>query len=204
MPLVAAVKSAEAAGCQVVTVAMLGHKCDAAVMAVHPNLRELRTLQTAVQHAGLEVVDSYVSISEVSEYAAQMPEEMKRAQAVSDDPAEPRRLRHAGVVLLPDEQASARVRPTGSPCRTRRRSELMHEHGASGRKFAGRIAQYITGSAGLDDYEWGVTLFGVHPDDLKEVVYTMRFDEASAVYAEFGPFYTGMVTPVEELMAVEL
>ena len=55
--LVAAVKSAEAAGCQVVTVAMLGHKCDAAVMAVHPNLRELRTLQTAVQHAGLEVVD---------------------------------------------------------------------------------------------------------------------------------------------------
>ena len=76
----------------------------------------------------------------------------------------------------------------------------MHEHGTSGRKFAGRIAQYITGSAGLDDYEWGVTLFGVHPDDLKEVVYTMRFDEASAMYAEFGPFYTGMVTPVEELV----
>ena len=55
-------------------------------------------------------------------------------------------------------------------------------------------------STGLDDYEWGVTLFGVHPDDLKEVVYTMRFDQASAVYAEFGPFYTGMVTPVEELV----
>ena len=77
----------------------------------------------------------------------------------------------------------------------------MHEHGTSGRKFAGRIVQYITGSAGLDDYEWGVTLFAVHPDDLKEVVYTMRFDQASAVYAEFGPFYTGMVVPVEELVA---
>ena len=77
----------------------------------------------------------------------------------------------------------------------------MHEHGVSGRKFAGRVVQYITGSTGLDDYEWGVTLFAVHPDDLKEVVYTMRFDEASAVYAEFGPFYTGMVTPVEELVA---
>src|SRR4249919_2830628 len=75
---VAAVKTAEASGCQVVTVAMLGHKCDVAVMAVHENLRELRALQTAVQRAGLEVVDSYVSISEVSEYAAQMPEEMKR------------------------------------------------------------------------------------------------------------------------------
>ena len=80
----------------------------------------------------------------------------------------------------------------------------MHEHGTSGRTFAGRIAQFITGSAGLDDFEWGVTLFGVHPDDLKDVVYTMRFDEASAIYAEFGPFYTGMVTPVEELMAWSL
>ena len=45
----------------------------------------------------------------------------------------------------------------------------------------------ITGSTGLDDFEWGVTLFGVHPDDLKEVVYTMRYDRASAIYAEFGP-----------------
>ena len=81
------------------------------------------------------------------------------------------------------------------------RSELMHEHGASGRTFAGRIVQYITGSTGLDDFEWGVTLFGVHPDDLKEVVYTMRFDRASAIYADFGPFYTGFVVPVEELVA---
>ena len=55
----------------------------------------------------------------------------------------------------------------------------------------------ITGSTGLDDYEWGVTLFAEHPDDLKEVVYTMRFDRASAIYAEFGPFYTGMVAPVD-------
>ena len=76
----------------------------------------------------------------------------------------------------------------------------MHEHGASGRKFAGRVLQVITGSTGLDNFEWGVTLFAVNPDDLKEVVYTMRFDEASAVYAEFGPFYTGMVCTVDELM----
>jgi chlorite dismutase len=82
-----------------------------------------------------------------------------------------------------------------------RRKELMLEHGTSGRKFAGRVLQVVTGSTGLDDFEWGVTLFAVHPDDLKEVVYTMRFDEASAVYAEFGPFYTGLVTPVEDLVA---
>jgi chlorite dismutase len=58
----------------------------------------------------------------------------------------------------------------------------------------------VTGSTGLDEYEWGVTLFAVHPDDLKEVVYTMRFDKASAIYAEFGQFYTGVLTPVEELV----
>ena len=81
-----------------------------------------------------------------------------------------------------------------------KRSELMAEHGKSGRAFAGRVIQLVTASAGFDDFEWGVTLFAVNPDDLKDVVYTMRFDEASAVYAEFGRFYTGMVTPVAELV----
>jgi hypothetical protein len=67
------------------------------------------------------------------------------------------------------------------------RKELMYEHGASGRNFAGRVLQVITGSTGLDDYEWGVTLFAVHPDDLKEVVYTMRFDRASADLRRLRP-----------------
>ena len=74
------------------------------------------------------------------------------------------------------------------------------EHGASGRKFAGRIVQLITGSAGVDDYEWGVTLFAQKPDDLKEVVYTMRFDEASAKYADFGPFITGAIGTLAEVL----
>ena len=72
--------------------------------------------------------------------------------------------------------------------------------GATGRTFAGRVLQLITGSTGLDDYEWGVTLFAVHPDDLKDVVYTMRFDEASATYAEFGQFYIGMVETAETVL----
>ena len=58
----------------------------------------------------------------------------------------------------------------------------------------------VTRSTGLDDFEWGVTLFGVHPDDLKDVVYTMRFDEASAIYAEFGRFFVGMVCPIDDLV----
>jgi chlorite dismutase len=78
--------------------------------------------------------------------------------------------------------------------------ELMREHGASGRTFAGRILQVVTGSTGVDDYEWGVTLFGERPDDLKEVVYTMRYDRASAIYAEFGPFYMGMVDDIDVVL----
>ena len=76
----------------------------------------------------------------------------------------------------------------------------MYEHGASGRKFAGRVLQVITGSTGIDDFEWGVTLFCSNPDDLKDVVYTMRFDEASAEYAQFGPFYSGVVADLEAVL----
>jgi chlorite dismutase len=81
------------------------------------------------------------------------------------------------------------------------RKAMMHGHGAAGRAFAGRIVQLITGSTGIDDWEWGVTLFGVHPDDLKDCVYAMRFDEGSARFAEFGPFLTGMVASVETVLA---
>ena len=62
------------------------------------------------------------------------------------------------------------------------------------------MLQVVTGSTGIDDHEWGVTLFCQHPDDVKDVVYTMRFDEASAVYAEFGQFYIGMVESPETVL----
>jgi hydrogen peroxide-dependent heme synthase len=80
------------------------------------------------------------------------------------------------------------------------RKELMLGHGKVGRTFHGRVLQLITGSTGIDDWEWGVSLFAAHPDDLKDVVYTMRFDEASARFAEFGPFFTGLVAPVDEVL----
>jgi chlorite dismutase len=73
------------------------------------------------------------------------------------------------------------------------RQELMLGHGRVGRMFHGRVLQLITGSTGIDDWEWGVTLFAERHADLKDCVYQMRFDEASARYADFGPFWTGMV-----------
>ena len=174
---------------------MLGHKADVAVMAVASDLRDLKALQTVVQHAGLSVVDSYVSLTEVSEYAKGMPEAMLNARLYPELPP-------AGKNAWCFYPMSKRREPEQNwfTLDFDKRKELMEEHGKSGRTFAGRVIQLVTGSAGLDDYEWGVTLFAVNPDDLKEVVYTMRFDEASAVYAEFGRFYTGMVTPVAELV----
>ena len=193
--LVAAVKQAENAGVQVVCVSMLGHKADTAFMGLAADMRELKALQTGVQHAGLEVVDSYVSLTEVSEYAKGMPQEMLNARLYPQLPP-------AGKNAWCFYPMSKRRGDEHNwfTLEFDRRKELMEEHGKSGRAFAGRVIQVVTGSAGLDDHEWGVTLFGVHPDDLKEVVYTMRFDEASAVYADFGAFYVGMVTPVEELV----
>lgn len=193
--LIQAVKDAENNGVTVVTVSMLGHKADVAVMGLAADMRALKALQTAVQHAGLEIVDSYVSLTEVSEYAKGMPQEMLNARLYPQLPP-------AGKNAWCFYPMSKR-RNDGQNWFTLeydKRKELMEEHGKSGRTFAGRVIQLVTGSAGLDDFEWGVTLFGVHPDDLKEVVYTMRYDEASAVYAEFGAFYVGMVTPVEELI----
>jgi chlorite dismutase len=81
------------------------------------------------------------------------------------------------------------------------RRQLMEGHGRKGREFAGRVLQLVTGSTGLDDFEWGVTLFAADPADLKQCVYELRFDQASAIYAEFGPFVTGLIAPIEDVLA---
>jgi hydrogen peroxide-dependent heme synthase len=72
------------------------------------------------------------------------------------------------------------------------RQRLMHDHGMVGRRFAGEVTQIISGSIGFDDWEWGVDLFADDPIVFKKLVYEMRFDEASASYAKFGPFYVGI------------
>lgn len=81
------------------------------------------------------------------------------------------------------------------------RSRLMAQHGESGMKFAGKVTQLITVALGLDDWEWGVTLWARNPEFLKDIVYRMRFDEASARYAEFGPFYVGYLASAREILA---
>lgn len=191
----AVAKRARGEGDQVILVSMLGHKADLGVMALGSDLWRLRRIQTELAAAGLELVDSYVSMTELSEYAKGLPPEMANARLYPQLPPEgkpawcfyPMSKKRDGDqnwFTLPYEERKA----------------LMYEHGASGRTFAGRVLQLITGSTGVDDYEWGVTLFAQRPDDLKAVVYTMRFDAASAVYAEFGSFYTGLLADDDEVL----
>lgn len=192
-----AVRAAVERGTQVVAVAILGHKADVGFMALDGDWWKLRLLQRDLAGTGLVAVASYVSLTEISEYAAGVPTELKQQRLYPQlpPPGKPawcfypmskRRGEHENWFTLPYDE----------------RRELMYEHGTSGRKFSGRVLQVVTGSTGTDDFEWGVTLFAVRPDDLKDVVYTLRYDRASAVYAIFGPFYAGIVTPVEDLVAL--
>jgi hydrogen peroxide-dependent heme synthase len=195
--IAAAVKALEAEEHQVVPVAVLGHKADVCLLALGPDLVRLRAFQSAVAAAGLDVIDSYLSLTEVSEYAEGMPEERKQARLYPRLPPEGKR---AFCFYGMSKQRGDAHNWYTLPYEDRER--LMYEHGGSGRKFAGRVLQLVTGSTGVDDYEWGVTLFAVTPDDLKACVHTMRFDEASALYAQFGPFYTGVVGDIDEVLAL--
>ncbi|MGH9606815.1 MAG: hydrogen peroxide-dependent heme synthase [Terracidiphilus sp.] len=79
------------------------------------------------------------------------------------------------------------------------RQRMMHEHGTIGRRYAGEVKQIITGSIGMDDWEWGVDLFADDAVVFKKLIYEMRFDEVSAVYALFGQFFIGVRLPMEKL-----
>ena len=194
-----AVEESRAADLQVVTAAIMGAKADICFMVLGINLWDLRTFQSKIQAASLLVSESYVSVTEVSEYAAGTPEKIlhdrlwpvlppEGMRAFCFYPMSKRRGEKNNWYALDYDQRLA----------------LMRQHGTSGRNFKGRILQVVTGSTGLDDWEWGVTLFGVHVDDLKDCVYTMRFDEASTLYGEFGTFYTGLVGSVDEVLGAAL
>jgi chlorite dismutase len=158
---------------------------------------------------------SYVSLTELSEYTASEDDEAARLRDVEGltDPTElaarllvwNQRIEHYREQRLHPDLPARKV--IGFyPMSKRRdgddnwyrlpfeaRKELMAGHARIGRTYAGRVLQLITGSVGLDDWEWGVTLLADDPVVLKEIVYEMRFDDVSARYGDFGPFYTGLV-----------
>ena len=193
--VVRAVETGATLGLQIVSTAIVGAKADLGFMVLGDNLWNLRKFQTLLQGAGLVVAESYVSVTEVSEYALGMPDKMLQDRLFPTLPPEGLRA----FCFYPMSKRRGEEK-NWFALSYEERETLMRQHGTSGRTFRGRILQVVTGSAGLDDWEWGVTLFGAHVDDLKECVYTMRFDEASTLYGEFGPFYTGVVGSIDEVL----
>lgn len=202
-------------------------KADFAFMAVHPELRRLQQInqQLAATTLGtcLTPVYSFLSMSEVSEYMS-TSEDWTR-QLVEEQKLDPTSPEFAQSMASFEKRmaayAEARVHPQlpkdmplvcfypMSKARGEQRNwytlpfaerkELMSGHGTTGRKFAGRVLQLITSCTGLDDWEWGVTLFARDLKSIRDVVYEMRFDPGSAVYGLFGEFYVALRFEPDEL-----
>ena len=187
------------------------------LMFVHfrPTLEELAEVEGTVRRSTLGDVMrleyDYLSVTEAGLYHA-TAEAARAAEPGSEEFA--RRIEEAKAAELTSAHVRTRLFPevpegmryvSFYPMTKRRagdenwyalevgeRSRLMRDHGLTGRRYAGRIFQVITGSVGLDDWEWGVTLFARDPLDFKRIVTDMRYDEASAKYGEFGRFFTGI------------
>ncbi len=214
--IVDAIASLEADGHQAVCMAMLGHKADLGVMVLGPDLARLQAFQAELLGAPIEPVWSYLSLTELSEYGATEAEE--RARLAADEQLAGAELEEKlaawndRIAHYREQRVHPKLPPKQVCCfypMSKRRAveanwyelsfearkDLMAGHARVGRTYAGRVLQLITGSTGIDDWEWGVTLFADDVVALKEIVYEMRFDPVSARYAEFGPFFTGLVLP---------
>ena len=204
-----------------------GHEADFAIMVMDPDPAKVDAVHQSLIAPPLgqfvEPVWSFVSISEVSEYVPTIERYRERligegAEPDSDElnakvAAYERRLPMMNEQRLrpefPDWPAACfypmnKSRVPGANWFTESfssRNTMMAEHAQSGIAFAGKVSQLITVGVGLDDWEWMVTLWARNPDYLKEIVYKMRFDVASAKYAEFGPFYVGYKSDADEILA---
>ncbi len=203
-----------------------GHKADFGVMALDPDpLKVDRVHQRLLAtQLGPAIVPrwSFVSITEISEYVQSVEDFSQRLVTEGMDAgSDEYKARVKGYADRLEGMNRQRLTPDFPPYRAmcfypmnkkrkvgenwftlpkEERSRLMIEHARSGMTFAGRVSQLITVGLGLEDWEWGVTLWAANPEYLKEIVYRMRFDEASARYAEFGPFYTGYVSSAAEIL----
>ncbi|MFO0979441.1 MAG: hydrogen peroxide-dependent heme synthase [Planctomycetaceae bacterium] len=218
--------SAEHAPARLLTSVVSGHRADLGLMLMDPDPLRIdaivQRLRASRIGTALESTWSFVSITEVSEYVPTVEQYAERLQREGTSPSDPayQAKINAYQQRLPamnQQRLYPDIPPfpvmTFYPMNKIRhplanwytepfsaRSELMAEHATSGIKFAGRVSQLITASTGFDEWEWGVTLWSRAPEHIKDIVYSMRFDRASAKYAEFGPFYVGYVMSAEEAL----
>jgi chlorite dismutase len=197
-------------------VQVLGHKADLMIICFRRNFASLASAELALSrtelHDQLEPTASYVSIVELGMYemTAKIHQQLRGTYATGseefgrafDVEMETQRQRVTSRLFL--DLPGARFvcfypmnkrrgdRHNWYSESFERRASMMRAHGAIGRQYAGRVTQVISGSIGYDDWEWGVDLFADDPLVFKKLIYEMRFDEASARFADFGPFYTGL------------
>ncbi|MEM6364612.1 MAG: hydrogen peroxide-dependent heme synthase [Planctomycetota bacterium] len=203
-----------------------GHECDFAFVAMDPHPAKVDSIHQSLMRSPLgkhiEPSWSFISMSEISEYVLSVEQYRERLIREGTDPDSPELIAKVNAYekrlpmmnrnrLEPEfpNWPSACFYPMNKsrvpganwfsePFSTRNR--LMSEHAQSGIAFAGKVSQLISVGVGLDDWEWMVTLWARNPQYLKEIVYKMRFDEASAKYAEFGPFYVGYTATPDEIL----
>ena len=211
---------------------LLGHKGDLMLIHFRESFAELNQAELKIANLRLsdylEPSTSYLSIIELGLYESTIKIYKELMDQGIEPHSEPWKAEVESKLNRHKEAMRPRLYPDIPPNRyacfypmDRRRGEnknwyqlpieerarQMNEHGLVGRRYAGEVKQIITGSIGFDDWEWGVDLFADDPLVFKKLIYEMRFDEVSAVYALFGHFYVGVRVPVgslEKLLSGEL
>jgi hydrogen peroxide-dependent heme synthase len=202
----------------------LGHKGDLMLIHFRDSIEDLNRAELAITQTELydflEISHSYLSVVELGLYESSI----KTYAALSERGVEPYSAEWKAELNQLSERQTIAMAPRLFPkipdgkylCfypMDRKRAEknnwytqpiaerqrMMHDHGMIGRRYADEVRQIITGSIGFDDWEWGVDLFADDPGVFKRLIYEMRFDEASALYATFGAFYVGVRLAAEKL-----
>ncbi len=207
-------------GSQSALFSMLGHKGDLLFVHFRRNFEELNQAQLALARLQLsdylEPTTSYLSMIELGLYESSSDTYKGLIDKGIKPHSEEWKREVEGVLERHRKAMAPRLWPEIPTAKyicfypmDRRRGELknwyqetmsdrqrmMKDHGLIGRRYAGEVRQIITGSIGFDDWEWGVDLFADDPLVFKKLIYEMRFDEVSAVYALFGTFYVGLRVP---------
>jgi chlorite dismutase len=206
---------------------LLGHKGDLMIVHFRRTLDELNDAELRVEHSRLneflEPTTSYVSVVELGLYEAsvtlytqliangvkpgtaewnkEVENELGKQRQAAAPRLWPEIPQRRYLCFYPMNKFRGETKNWYSEPITKRQ-QMMREHGLIGRHYAGRVVQIISGSIGLDDWEWGVDLFADDPLVFKKLVYEMRFDEASAVYGLFGSFFVGVRFPAPNLAAL--
>jgi chlorite dismutase len=203
---------------------LVGHKGDLLLLHFRNSLEDLHRAELAIDQLEiaeyLEPKHSYVSVVELGLYESSAKTYGQLAERGLEPHTPEWNAAIADVIARQQAAMAPRLSPAIPPSRflcfypmDRKRGEeknwyqvpmaerqrMMHEHGQIGRRYADSVKQIITGSIGFDDWEWAVDLFADDPLVFKKLIYEMRFDEVSAVYALFGAFYLGIRVPMAKI-----